>query len=187
MSVQNIYRSGCTINCTKEVHLIATVRHFIDILTCWRHHNDGHRITKGDPLWIVNVKWNSRDIAKISHSGPKQFSKQLCCSPAGCCAFLLAYISGYLGGDYGKLIGHYFYDLMEWAPCSGSRDVGCGQKKVESVTGARFTQSDSGDSNPICFGRRGCSQWFGCDWSFPCPWSHHDTIPVSTFIFPLLT
>lgn len=76
---------------------------------------------------------------------------------------------------------------MERAPCSGSGDVHCGQKKVESVTGARFTQSDSGDSKPICFGRRGCSQWFGCDWSFFCPWSHHDTIPVSTLIFPLLT
>lgn len=76
---------------------------------------------------------------------------------------------------------------MERAPCSGSGDVHCGQKKVESVTGARFTQSDSGDSKPICFGRRGCSQWFGCDWSFFCPWLHHDTIPVSTLIFPLLT
>lgn len=76
---------------------------------------------------------------------------------------------------------------MERAPCSGSGDVHCGQKKVESVTGGRFTQSDSGDSKPICFGRRGCSQWFGCDWSFFCPWSHHDTIPVSTLIFPLLT
>lgn len=58
------------------------------------------------------------------------------------------------------------------------------QEEVESVTGAQFTQSDSSDSNPICFGRRGCSQWFGCDWSFLCPWSYHDTIPVSTFIFP---
>lgn len=107
--------------------------------------------------------------------------------PVGCCVFLLSSISGYLGRDYGKLIGRYFYDLMEWVPHSGSRDVRCSQEKVESVTGAQFTQSDSGDSNPICFGRRGCSQWFGCDWSFLCPWSHHDTIPVSTFIFPLLT
>lgn len=46
---------------------------------------------------------------------------------------------------------------MEWAAQSGSRDVRCSQEKVESVTGAQFTQSDSGDSNPICFGRRGCS------------------------------
>lgn len=63
----------------------------------------------------------------------------------------------------------------------------CGQKKVESVTGAHFTQSDSGDSKPICFGRRECFLWLGCDRSFLCLWSRHNTIPVSTFIFPLLT
>ena len=54
--------------------------------------------------------------------------------------------------------------MTSWSELqSGSGDVRCSQEKVESVTGAQFTQSDSGDSNPICFGRRGCSQWFGCD------------------------
>lgn len=54
-----------------------------------------------------------------------------------------------LSRDYGQLIG-----CCVCAPRSGNVHISGSQERVESVTRAQFTQSDSVDSNPVCFGRR---------------------------------
>lgn len=84
-----------------------------------------------------------------------------------------------LSRDYGQLIGR-----CVCAPRSGNVHISGSQERVESVTRAQFTQSDSADSNPVCFGQRGCSQWFGRDRSFRSPSLRPFQFPHS--FFPLL-